>query len=353
MFRVLHILRIVLVLLAAAGAVVAPTDTHGAEHRHGAHYHDQPVVIKAATASDAGLSVAEKQQPTPLACDASPGLQDQIWMVSTRQLGFPRMNCDPALRISRCDGCQRFHQSDLQTLLESDDPRYTTVIYVHGNRIKCPDATRTGFEAYRMLCSGRPCNKPLRLIVWSWPSQRVVLRALRDIVIKLERTVAEEYYLAWFLARMNPHRPVSLIGYSFGGRICCGALQLRAGGCLGGYRLENRPALTAPTRLTLIAAACDSRSLAAHGEYPLAMPSVDKALVLWNRLDPALLLYPLIDRRRPSAIGRVGPVRSGPGARRISAFNCSGSIGRCHSVHEYLSTRCITRLINRNAFWED
>jgi len=280
-------------------------------------------------------------------------LRDQVWMVSTRRLGFPSQRCDPKLQVSQWDGCRRFNPSTIKQLLACDDPRYTTVIYVHGNRIETSHATSTGFEAYRMLKQGRKNKKLLRLIVWSWPSQQVVYRTLRDIVLKLDRTVAEEYYLAWFLARMNPERPVSLIGYSFGGRICAGAMQLRAGGTLGGYRLQNLNASPAPTRMTLIAAAADSAALTPCGKYPQMMAHVQDVLVLYNTVDPALLLYPLIDNNRPAALGRVGPVYSGPGAHKIKSYNCSRTIGRTHSVHRYFTTPNLMRLINRNVYWEE
>ncbi len=330
MLRLTHVIIFTLPLLLVARVSAAPVDA--------APEMASVVVREVATAP----VVAASSMPQA-------ALQDQVWMVSTRLLGFPRNNCDPRLRVSCWDGCKKFHPSTLEQLLASDDPRYTTVIYVHGNRIEPPHARSTGFEAYRMLKCG--CRKPLRLIIWSWPSGRVVYRTLRDCMLKLERTVAEEYYLAWFMAKMNPHRPLSLIGYSFGGRICAGALQLRAGGALEGYRLKNPRPVCAPVQLTLIAAAADKEALTPCGKYPQMLRQVSRVLVLYNKVDPALLFYPLLEPKHPTAVGRVGPLCCGASACKIRSHECSSIIGHSHSVHRYFETPELMRLINSNVHW--
>ena len=111
---------------------------------------------------------------------------------------------------------------------------------IHGNGTDDEWAVRHGNEFYGLM-KQRACGRPFRLVVWSWPADRVVRRIRPDVQIKVCRSDVEAYYLAHVLSGLPKAAPLSLTGYSLGCRTVSGALQLLAGGSVAGPASHPRP----------------------------------------------------------------------------------------------------------------
>ena len=111
-------------------------------------------------------------------------------------------------------------------------PGVPTTVLIHGNGTDEDWAVRHGNEFYGLM-KQQACGRPFRLIIWSWPADRVVRRIRPDVQIKVCRSDVEAYYLARVLPNLPKGTPLSLVGYSLGCRTASGALQLLAGGARG------------------------------------------------------------------------------------------------------------------------
>jgi hypothetical protein len=152
---------------------------------------------------------------------------------------------------------------------------------------------------------------------------------------------AESYYLARTLPRLSNGAPVGLIGYSYGARIACGALELLGGGRLAGYSLpqEARAAWTsAPrsVRVLLVAAAMDADWLAPGHRNGDALSIVERAAVTLDGCDRVLRWYTRLDGRGgPPALGCVGP--TGHDGGKLEVLDVACSVGKKHDWYRYES----------------
>ncbi len=170
------------------------------------------------------------------------GESQQVWLISTRSA--PRYgNLENGLekityqRLDVRDGSAGWLLSDADAFRASGDPSIPTTVFIHGNATGADVAVRQGWSFYsrmRQIAAGRS----FRLVIWSWPAERVVRGIRADVQLKITYSDTESYYLARTLPSVTPGTPVSLVGYSLGCRIAGGALQLLAGGQAGGRRLS-------------------------------------------------------------------------------------------------------------------
>ncbi len=162
-----------------------------------------------------------------------------MWLVSSRGLG-----CDGLAK--QVDKLQFWHydrerswvKTGLGELLASDDPQVTTVVFLHGNRISHEEAFTKGWNAYRVAVR-QASERPVRFVIWSWPSE-AVRGPVNDARVKAARTNPAGYFLAWLLDQLNPDVPVCLWGHSFGAHVATGALHLLGGGAIGGHKFDER-----------------------------------------------------------------------------------------------------------------
>ncbi len=234
---------------------------------------------------------------------------DQIWLVSTRELGCACCEAgDPALQFFRYDGANGWQSASLQDFLATDDPKIPTDFYIHGNFVTSDEARNQGLAVYHQLVACVPCDRPIRMVVWSWPTDpgHHKLQLLRNHACRAD---TDAWYLAWLLNRIDPRVKIGLVGYSFGARVATGAMHLLGGGELIGKQLPRDEKETArPTvRGVLLAAAEDSDWLDPGAPNGEAIPLADSLLLLNNGCDKALKLYPHMDRcSRATALGYVG-----------------------------------------------
>lgn len=276
-------------------------------------------------------------------CGAQPAnpASQPVWLISTRSA--PR--CVPAdaevasLDYWRLIDDEQWSVEDRDAFLAADDPAVPTVFFIHGNRTGRNEAVQAAWHVYRYLREETP-DRAFRLVVWSWPADRVAGGNRYDAQVKAARSDVESYYLADCVRRINPDVRLGLVGYSFGARVITGALHLLAGGEVAGYGLgEARRPRRAPIRAVLAAAALDNSWLLPDRRNGMALGQLDQVLVTRNRCDPVLRFYPLMYRLRgPQALGYTGPACPawlGPEGEKIELLSVDCQVGKAHEWSRY------------------
>ena len=167
--------------------------------------------------SSAAEVVREASTAAPAApcCTSLPRPQDQVWLVSDRGLGCGEVNAQATnLQYWHYQG-GTWQASNSAAFLASDDPQATTAIWIHGNQIDHGRAFQVGWTVYSAIARQATDPKPLRFVVWSWPSERTDSGLFEDVRIKAARTGPSALHLARFIDAMSSDVPVSLMGYSF------------------------------------------------------------------------------------------------------------------------------------------
>lgn len=277
-----------------------------------------------------------------------------MWLVSNRGLGCNIEQQVQNLKYWRYDCERSWVRSSLAELLAADDGGVTTV-FVHGNRITCDEAFTKGWGAYRTLvrCAD---ERPVRFIIWSWPSDPI-RGPVQDAREKACRTNPSGYCLGWFLDRLNPETPVSLMAHSFGARIVTGALHVLGGGQIDGRRLDER---NHPIRqampVVLLVAALDNDWLMPGRYHGQAMSQVSSMLLVNNSCDMLLKRYHLIYGRRCSqqALGFTGLASWAAGVdwTKVSQVNAASIVGRRHSFAGYIGSSDLVARMRPHLFFE-
>lgn len=294
-----------------------------------------------ASAEDMAVTVALKDE-SECCVDQS----DQIILASTRNypscpgrtLDFDKFNGF----VYTPSGC--FTGAEV-SLLENDD-HAETWIFVHGNQIPPDVAVQRGTKVYRRLRPYAAPEKPIRFIIWSWPSERDGGR-LADARRKRKRTEAEAFYLGSFLSASAPTGTANILGYSFGARVVSGALHLCGGGNLCGYKLPDIHRPAEPYRVAFLAAAVESDGFNRGCLYGQALSNVDHLLLQNNSSDMALRYFWVTNRTKPKALGHTG-LAYAPAHCSVQQFDWEDYIGKDHSLWCYLDRAVILRRIASN-----
>lgn len=268
---------------------------------------------------------------------------DQVWLVSTRHapLAPPADRC-MLLEYWQLQADGTWTAADEGLFLASQTPAEPVSVFIHGNRADWQGSVDAGWLAYCQL-KQQAGARGVRLVIWSWPAERVHNRNRPDTQEKAQRSDGQGVYLAQWLERLPPDVPVCLIGYSFGARIITGALHLLAGGDLDGHCLAPLSvARQAPIRAVLVAGAMDNDWLLPCSRNGLASRPLERLLITVNGCDPALKWYSfLYGRGGPPALGYTGlacPEWLGPEALKIEQVDVSGEVGKVHDWACYAST---------------
>jgi hypothetical protein len=294
------------------------------------------VVVLAANMLAAGRLLADDAAP----CRPQLRPQDQLWLVSDRGLACRAVADVEKLQYWRYDGEKSWVRSDLAALEAADGPDLLTTVFVHGNRIAWSEAFTKGWAAYRALVRTAD-ERPLRVVIWSWPSAPIH-GLVEDARVKARRTNLSGYHLASFVDRLNPKAPLSLWGHSFGARVVTGALHVLGGGQLGGHRLAQRVhAARDKVQVVLLVAALDNVWLAPGRFHGQAMSQVDRMLLVNNSCDAALKRYHRIYHRRAcqEALGYTGLPTAWLDAAsqgKIQQVDACCVVGRQHTLAGYL-----------------
>ena len=287
------------------------------------------------------LSSARAWAEEPATRIAWPRSQDQLWLVSDRNLGCDVEAQAANLQYWRYDRETCWGRASLPDLL-ADDAQGVTIVFVHGNRIPQDEAFTKGWTAYRTLMQCAD-ERPVRFVIWSWPSE-AVRGPINDARVKACRTNPSGYYLGWFLDHLDPAARVSLWGHSLGARVITGALHLLGGGEVDGHRITQRlHATRAPMQAVFLVAAIDSDWLMPGHYHGNALSQVSSMLLVNNGCDALLKHYHLIyaDRGHEQALGYAGLDRQGVSETdwsKISQTDASWQLGRRHEFMGYLGS---------------
>jgi len=279
-------------------------------------------------------NAAAAQQPPEPAARAT----HDIWIMSTRCLGHPCCEAQGAeVAVWQRTGPSDWERRRLKDFYAqpADMP---VAFFIYGNNIETDEVFTRGWDTLQALLP--ESSSPIRFVIWSWPSDRI-RGPVQNVRRKADRTEIDSYYLARVLARMPAGREVSILAYSFGGRLATGALHLAAGGNLSCVSLDEAGA--APTvRLVLIAPAMHNYWLNPGAYHGRAASLWSELLVLYNPCDSVLRFYRFLDRRnRPAALGYTGSShylpQTRPGGRSLAriAIGISCLATRTSTVSSY------------------
>ena len=284
----------------------------------------------------------------------------QVWLVSTR--GAPHRGDleSGAGHISywRLDPAQasQWLKSDARAFHDSCDPSVPTTLFVHGNQIDADVAVEEGWALYLQM-QQQAAGRSFRLVIWSWPSDRIGRRYRPDVRIKAALSDVEGFYLARTLADLKQGTRLSLVGYSLGARVITAAMQMLTGVQVAGHRLSPEAMAdwssdsSRPIRVMLLAAAMDADWLTPGHRGGLALPMIERALVTLNGNDLAMRFYPrLYGRRGPEALGHVGPIHSD--RDKIETVDVSRSVGRHHNWYLYAAAPAVVQRLAWYTFLE-
>jgi hypothetical protein len=277
---------------------------------------------------------------------------DQVWLVNARCVYSCCGGPPPRLYFWRCAG-GRWNPSSLEEFLASDVPGMPTCFWIHGWRVSATEAEQIGWSAYHRLKS-QSC-KPFRFVIWSWPSEQTE-GLLEDARQKAHLADVGAYPLAWVVDHINPHVPVSMVGFSLGARIATGSLHLLGGGTLVGCRLPYRVhPVRCPCRGVLLAGALDNFSLCVGQRNGQALCQTDRMLVMVNDTDIVLTWYPLLQGwHGPEAIGYTGSRGNlGPCYAAYAEMYVSHIVGRQHDWESYFTSRYLLAAIAGTALFAD
>ena len=112
----------------------------------------------------------------------------QVWILSTRGLACGDYDSlVHRLGVSRRDACGTWSQSSLADFLAANDAGVSTCFFIHGNRAEACEDPRMATLAYQALTRCAP-GRPLRVVFWSWPSDKIPRHPLQDARAKMART---------------------------------------------------------------------------------------------------------------------------------------------------------------------
>jgi len=320
---------------------------------------DATAPVEAAEPVEPAEPVAGSSQPdevieaelrqTPIA-EFDQRKRDQIWLISSRRL--PSRNCTlESLEFSRRIDGDQWQPESLESFLQpapgaADLP---VVVYIHGNRNSRSMAVRRGLQTYDQTFLAWKRAPSVRFIIWTWPADRIAGN-IRDIRLKAGRAEQHAFHLARLLGKLKQNRKVSVIGYSYGGRLAINALHLAGGGSVGGARLWQHELSAGKVNLTLVAPAI--RNDCFCGEKAMSLKQIDKLFLLYNNQDPYLRFFHFtrFDGFN-QALGYTGvrSLRRGYlAADSLRQFNAARRVGPEHDYLEYISDRRIEAMVRQN-----
>lgn len=328
----------------------------------------------------AALPLAGGEDVASAAAAGGVRTQDQVWLASTRHLGCVDGSSGPALWQW---SAAQWQASGRQAFLEQNDKFPHTVIYIHGNRVGDDEGASGGLAVYQQIVAGHADEKPVRFVIWSWPSTKIC-GPIKDVRSKAWRSDDEAVMLAHFLDGIHkPEAPVKetpvlpvescpslalqaagdaedyrigFVAFSYGARITGGALQMLGGGDLDGHTLPTRR--RPQFRVAFWAPAAHNDWLLEHGRHGKALPLADKWLSTTNRCDESLWRYERLEKcGNPPALGFAGFTGRGQLPAELQSrweeWEVSNIVGSTHNYHPYVFSAWIAEQTARCVLWKE
>jgi len=279
---------------------------------------------------------------------------DEVFLVSSRCLpggcGFDLPV--EQLQVSRFEPGAGWTSSDWQSLTSSFSPSGLTSVYVHGNWMDTYWAQRRGWEMYHEVTRNLPVERPIRHIIWSWPTarERGALRATREHAIRADN---EAYYLASYLATLPAKEQVSISAFSLGARSVSGALHLIGGGSLKGRTVTQSTPNLLGYRVVYFSAAVTYHAMLPGQFHQNALNSVDRMLNICNDRDKVLKHYNFVTRRSgDEAAGYECFALTWEQREKVQQFRAGNILGKEHSWDNVVCSRCLMDKARRYLQWQ-
>lgn len=302
-------------------------------------------------------ATAESGQPDcpPIArdpCCHPPCGAGQVWMVSS--LHAPKCSgFEPSLlEFFRWECGEGWQPSSREEFLAADDPQVSTGFFFdgflpsrHPSHAKIIEHnTKALWKLYARVA---PCDRPFRLVLWSWPSQGPEsTRLIGDARSVSQRADRHGLYLAWLIDQMNPDVPVGILGYSLGAQPVTGGLQVLGGGELSGQGLPERlhPDRRPPS-VALLGGAMPHHWLWPGHRHGMAVSAVEQMLLTVNSRERTLRIFRRLRiMDGSSTLGNVGISRRrlGEYSDRVTQFWTEPYNGPRHFFKVYMSQPAVT-----------
>jgi esterase/lipase superfamily enzyme len=262
-----------------------------------------------------------------------------VWLVDTRTTSVTSDTISELTLeklVEKRENTKQWVTATMSEFLETHDPNKPTLFVIHGNWTSSGEARTLGITIDRLMKK----FEDYRLVIWTWPSERINCGIRKDAQIKARRADAQAKFLVRFLQNLKPDSKISLAGFSFGTRLVCKTLQLLAtseteeniGKDKSGQKNITE---TLKIRSILLAGALDGGSLFSGKQYDRALSVTEKMLIHVNPNDKTLCFYPLlVGIGGPQAVGREGlAVTKLPREfqQKVKPVNVSRFLGSEHS----------------------
>tara|TARA_Y100000994_G_scaffold152994_1_gene125341 strand:- start:188 stop:1177 length:990 start_codon:yes stop_codon:yes gene_type:complete len=279
------------------------------------------------------------------------GTNHSIWYISTRHLPLnPEENTNGGeLYYYRLTN----NQWQPSTFKDYSADTRPTCLIVHGSPASTELVANASLEVYEHLASQIKNEQSVRFVIWSWPAHRRVTGLVNEFKDQVIRAEQQSRYLAQFIDATRNQSPTAVVGYSMGGRVMLGALELLAGG-KPPHQAKYNPSSTReqPFKVMLLVSAVGHSSLQKGALYSSALTQADECLVIYNNKDPLLKRYrKLFDSKREDrqyAIGHIGaqnPTEIAASGVQYLQLDVTASIGNHHDIRAYTRNKTVLRQI--------
>jgi hypothetical protein len=256
------------------------------------------------------------------------------------------------LSLARFNEKEQWEPLSLEAFAAESGTGATTLIYVHGYDFDEPKVERVGWAFYHAFCDDLPAEQRVRLVVWSWPTVAKKFRPVRDFIEKANRSDADAYYLAWFMAQLPRDARVGLAGSALGCQVVQGAMHLMGQGALGDLQLAFPKGHVWPhVSAVFMAPAVNNDWLYPGGYHDRAASAATRLLLVNNPIDASLCRYGQAWKSKPIALGHSGLTHTeklGEFAKRIEQIDASEQIGEQHGVEHYLRQGALVARMRAN-----
>jgi hypothetical protein len=237
----------------------------------------------------------------------------------------------------------RWERSDAAAFYGTQDAAVPVLIFSPGYTSTKSATVEIGLQILGLCDAG----KPIRMIFWQWPAEKIGCRLLPDIRSKIPVAEANAVYMSMMLKRLKPASKVSILGFSFGTRLLGGAVEN-----IGNLKPEGM-------KINLIygGAASDRDWLAQNGRNGNVPKIAHKILVFYNPDDFRLKFYPFLypGNANPKPLGTLGAPMSKINQEfhnKIEMVNLEPYIGFRHKTVTLIGTKPFRDRINEYIFFE-
>ncbi|MDR1485457.1 MAG: hypothetical protein LBT09_11620 [Planctomycetaceae bacterium] len=271
-----------------------------------------------------------------------------VWMITTETASWTKATENEFEKILYWrlvdSGTRRYwEKSDATAFFVTQNPAVPILIFSPGYTSTQSDTVEIGLEILGLCDSA----KPIRIIFWQWPAEKVVCRLLPDIRSKIPVAEANGIYMSMLLKRLKPESKVCVLGFSFGARLLGDAVE-NVG--------ELKPA---GMRINLIyGGAASDRAWLAKGKRNGNVPKIaNKILVFYNPEDFRLKFYPFLYANNNNAepLGTNGAPMNFIDHKyrnKIEMVNLAPYIGYRHKTVILIGTKQFKDRINKYFFFE-